>query len=96
MGETPVGAESQFVHLLGRNRGQITATVAEVGAEQAGEPVQVFVALGVPDVTAFTSFDYEQVVALPSIATRKMRHQVGPGLGSNLGQMIPPSKSVTC
>ena len=50
--------------------------MAEIGAEQAGEGVQVPVPVGVPHVAALAAVDYDQVVTTPRVTPREVWQQV--------------------
>ena len=68
---SPIRVEGELVHLLGRSRGEVAAAVAEIGAEQAGESVQVPVSVRVPHVAALAAVDHDQVIATPSVPPRE-------------------------
>jgi hypothetical protein len=76
MGRAPVGVERQRGELLGRRGGHLLAVaVADLGAEQARQRVDVAVALRVEDVRPLAALEHEQVVDL--------------GLGEMQEQVLP-------
>jgi hypothetical protein len=51
----------ELLHLPRRDLGEFLAAVADLHREQPGEPVQVALAVGVPDVGAFAAHDHRDV-----------------------------------
>ena len=78
--EAPDWEEGQLLHLLHCRGSKIGPAVAHIGAEQPGKTVEVLVAVGIPDVTAFAPINHRVIVGGPRRAFRKVRHQVSLGL----------------
>ena len=70
--EPPVREEGELIHLLGGGSGEVAAAVADVGAEEAGEPVEVLVAVGVPDVAALATVDDREVLGSPGCGSKTL------------------------
>ena len=63
VGERPDGEVGQLLALLAGGLGDLLAAVADLHGEQAGEAVEVALAVLVVDVAAFAAGDHRHVVA---------------------------------
>ena len=87
--DPPGRIEGEGVHLRVRGGAQVASPVAEVGAEEAGEPVEMGVAVGVVDVAALAPGDHEKVGAPPGPTAGEARDQVRLGVRPRLVHPAP-------
>ena len=79
MGVTPVAGIGEAAHLGGGGFGQVGAAVSDVDAEQPGEAVQPFIAVGVVEVAAFAPLEDGEGVAVPGGGGGEVGHEVALG-----------------
>ena len=84
----PVRVEAQLAGLVGARLGDVLAAVADVHAEQRAEPVEVALALVVPDVAAVALDDHRDLVLL---AVGAHAAEVQPQM--TLGELLQATRS---
>ena len=80
VGGRPVRRIGELLNLPCRRLGDVGAAMPDVDAEEAGQTVEVAVAMVVPEVAAFATLDDEQLRAAPGGGPREVLAEVGPGL----------------